>query len=367
LVKLDSDYAYFEINGAIKRFPESGRLTGDSMSEIYFFNSTKEFRHFDHLLTLKFSGYKKSTKILDQPDLEENFADGVAEGFESETTLEKKLYILRKLQQMPLTVFGSVATKELSQANDFDVFFDLDSNPEYKKHITPIMELARNYYGWIDPFVLEDNVLYVRNDEATGWVRAKNAKEILKNVKLHGVPISQIQPDLAENFADGRVKDLRRKNKSPDNRIVAAITKAVPNAQEIWFHGSRAIGKHRPNSDIDILVVVPEELSAHDYIDTVDVLHQISKNFSNYDIQPTKPGYNIHRIAQEEGKLLWSNVKENFADGQVKGRSRPGRVRRAGASCKGSVTDLRARARKSGGEKGKMYRWCLNMKAGKKR
>jgi predicted nucleotidyltransferase len=316
---------------------------------------------------LKFSGYKKSTKILDQPDLEENFADGVAEGFESETTLEKKLYILRKLQQMPLTVFGSVATKELSQANDFDVFFDLDSNPEYKKHITPIMELARNYYGWIDPFVLEDNVLYVRNDEATGWVRAKNAKEILKNVKLHGVPISQIQPDLAENFADGRVKDLRRKNKSPDNRIVAAITKAVPNAQEIWFHGSRAIGKHRPNSDIDILVVVPEELSAHDYIDTVDVLHQISKNFSNYDIQPTKPGYNIHRIAQEEGKLLWSNVKENFADGQVKGRSRPGRVRRAGASCKGSVTDLRARARKSGGEKGKMYRWCLNMKAGKKR
>ena len=42
---------------------------------------------------------------------------------------------------------------------------------------------------------------------------------------------------------------------------------------------------------------------------------------------------------------------ENFADGKVKGRSRPGRVKRAGASCKGSVTDLRARAKKYGGER----------------
>jgi hypothetical protein len=58
-------------------------------------------------------------------------------------------------------------------------------------------------------------------------------------------------------------------------------------------------------------------------------------------------------------------ISENFADGKVKGKSRPGRVKRAGASCKGSVTDLRAKARKYGGEKGKMYHWCANMKAGK--
>lgn len=60
-------------------------------------------------------------------------------------------------------------------------------------------------------------------------------------------------------------------------------------------------------------------------------------------------------------------VQENFADGKVKGKSRPGRVKRAGASCKGSVTDLRARAKKYGGERGKMYQWCLNMKAGKQK
>jgi predicted GNAT family acetyltransferase len=61
------------------------------------------------------------------------------------------------------------------------------------------------------------------------------------------------------------------------------------------------------------------------------------------------------------------NVAENFTDGRVKGKSRPGRVKRAGASCAGSVTDLRARAKKYSGERAKMYHWCANMKSGKKK
>jgi hypothetical protein len=70
--------------------------------------------------------------------------------------------------------------------------------------------------------------------------------------------------------------------------------------------------------------------------------------------------------AQQEQKSAVESVEENFADGKVKGNSRPGRVKRAGASCTGSVTDLRAKAKKYGGEKGKMYHWCANMKGGKK-
>jgi hypothetical protein len=65
---------------------------------------------------------------------------------------------------------------------------------------------------------------------------------------------------------------------------------------------------------------------------------------------------------EEKGQ---QGVAENFADGKVRGKSRPGRVKRAGASCDGSVTDLRAKAKKYGGEKGKMYHWCANMKSGK--
>ena len=60
-------------------------------------------------------------------------------------------------------------------------------------------------------------------------------------------------------------------------------------------------------------------------------------------------------------------VAENFADGKVKGKSRPGRVKRSGASCNGSVTDLRARAKAASGEKAKMYHWCANMKSGRKK
>ena len=59
-------------------------------------------------------------------------------------------------------------------------------------------------------------------------------------------------------------------------------------------------------------------------------------------------------------------VEENFADGKVKGKSRPGRVKKSGASCSGSVTSLRKKA-KAGGEKGRMYHWCANMKSGRKK
>ena len=58
-------------------------------------------------------------------------------------------------------------------------------------------------------------------------------------------------------------------------------------------------------------------------------------------------------------------AKENFADGKKKGKSRPGRVKRSGASCKGSVSSLRSKAKKYGGERGKMYHWCANMKSGR--
>ena len=63
----------------------------------------------------------------------------------------------------------------------------------------------------------------------------------------------------------------------------------------------------------------------------------------------------------------WDALEENFADGKKKGKSRPGRVKRSGASCNGSVTALRKRAKNASGEKAKMYHWCANMKSGRKK
>ena len=154
---------------------------------------------------------------------------------------------------------------------------------------------------------------------------------------------------------------------SLDRNVIQLILSAVPYAQEIWFHGSRATGKHRPDSDTDILVVVPADVVGEDYLETVMTLQKVAQKLSNYDIQPTKISSNIYRIARQEGQLLWSALEENFADGKVKGKSRPGRVKRAGASCNGSVTDLRARAKRASGERARMYHWCANMKSGRKK
>ena len=102
--------------------------------------------------------------------------------------------------------------------------------------------------------------------------------------------------------------------KQPGQPVVDAILKVMPIAQEIWFHGSRATGKHSKNSDTDILVVVPDDLVGDQYLGVVRILQKLSSHFDNYDIQPTHPGYNIHLIAQEEGRLLWSNKQDMAED-----------------------------------------------------
>ena len=98
----------------------------------------------------------------------------------------------------------------------------------------------------------------------------------------------------------------------------------------------------------------PNELKKYSY---KDVLQKISatKHYGPWDLQKTE---------FEKGM---EEFDENFADGKKKGKSRPGRVKRSGASCKGSVTSLRKKAKNSSGEKSKMYHWCANMKSGRKK
>ena len=82
-------------------------------------------------------------------------------------------------------------------------------------------------------------------------------------------------------------------------------------------------------------------------------------------------GSKAYKAAVKAGDKLESTKEsvnvENFIDGKKKGKSRPGRVKRAGTSCNGSVTELRKRAKNSSGEKSKMAHWCANMKSGRKK
>jgi predicted nucleotidyltransferase len=181
------------------------------------------------------------------------------------------------------------------------------------------------------------------------------------------------QTDAGAGFWDKhRGEDVRvweqgvAEGKQPGQPVVDAILKVMPIAQEIWFHGSRATGKHRKNSDTDILVVVPDDLVGDQYLGVVRILQKLSSHFDNYDIQPTHPGYNIHLIAQEEGRLLWSNkqdMAENFVDGKNPGRK--GLAKRSGVNTKASVSSLRKTAKNSSGEKQRMAHWLANMKAGR--
>ena len=100
------------------------------------------------------------------------------------------------------------------------------------------------------------------------------------------------------------------------------------------------------------------------------VKETIRKVDGKYAVYPEKGGkrlgtHSTKAAAEKQLTAIHLN-KENYADGKVKEKSRPGRVKKSGASCKGSVSDLRAKAKKYGGEKGKMYHWCANMKSGKK-
>jgi len=110
-------------------------------------------------------------------------------------------------------------------------------------------------------------------------------------------------------------------------------------------------GNYDPNDKLHIL------------LDKVGKSANISElmNGEVVSINPKHPDADRAKAATDKA------YSENFADGKKKGKSRPGRFKKAGVSCKGSVTSLRKKAKNASGEKQKGYHWCANMKSGKKK
>ena len=128
------------------------------------------------------------------------------------------------------------------------------------------------------------------------------------------------------------------------------------------FWGQRKAGANA----IKAQIVPPED------IEEAAGVGIVTKQNATKDVPVGGEYMNVKKLGLGKGKPKtmreeWEEFKENFADKKVKGKSRPGRVKRAGASCKGSVTSLRAKAKKSSGERKKMYHWCANMKSGRKK
>ena len=75
----------------------------------------------------------------------------------------------------------------------------------------------------------------------------------------------------------------------------------------------------------------------------------VTKQNATKDVPVGGEYMNIKKLGLGSGKPKtmreeFAEFMENFADKKVKGKSRPGRVKRSGASCKGSVTSLRSKA-----------------------
>ena len=165
-----------------------------------------------------------------------------------------------------------------------------------------------------------------------------------KKIDEAGNPAQQAAIAIAMKKAGKKPKSVAE-GEQPGKSVTDAIQKVMPMAQEIWFHGSRATGSHRRNSDTDILVVVPDDLVGDQYLAVVRILQKLSAQFNNYDIQPTKSGTNIHRTAQEEGQLLWSN-KQGVAEDREYIPSGKKRITWNGidlvVSIDGATVDIRA-------------------------
>jgi GNAT superfamily N-acetyltransferase len=124
--------------------------------------------------------------------------------------------------------------------------------------------------------------------------------------------------------------------------------------------------KHRPGQNVweDAVEDLEKDLKQPHSYDAIDHMMQTIAREEGITAKELHDRF-VDKHGMTPDDWIKDRLSENFADGKVKGKSRPGRVKRSGASCNGSVTDLRARAKRASGEKARMYHWCANMKSGK--
>ena len=150
-------------------------------------------------------------------------------------------------------------------------------------------------------------------------------------------------------------KDKKLTQKDAEDLIVDGKNKEIL-AKLAILQGNAELAKHIQNFNPPQFPVTGNDLIAMGYKSGPELGQTLNR---------VKSAWKQSNFTANKDDLL-QNLKENFADGKKKGKSRPGRVKKSGASCKGSVTSLRAKAKKASGERAKMYHWCANMKAGKK-
>lgn len=122
--------------------------------------------------------------------------------------------IIRRLQRNSLAPrmrgIGSFFTDK-PRPGDIDVVIDLDNpiwqgsighptgdqsvmDPSVSHALSVVLAISRAAYGALDPFYRWNGQLYVRNDHAMGWIRARHARSIYKAARDSGVEILEFVP-----------------------------------------------------------------------------------------------------------------------------------------------------------------------------
>ena len=252
----------------------------------------------------------------------------------------------RKYGQIPR---GSIIVTTCSPCSEHMEERDGPSCTDLVNHST----VRKVYCGYLDPTQDEDQRTFTLQETNNPQIR-----------------------ELCEMFASTFIDDELDEDRHPNDRPYGPETKPTMPKGTVrvdvsdvydWYKLGMHISDLK-NADKSIFGKGPpstifsfgSEQEEHEYIKQLEKL-----GLTTTDIDPLDPDQPRGMPRQKVDPTF--NVNENFADGRVKGKSRPGRVRRAGASCNGSVTDLRKRAKNASGEKAKMYHWCANMKSGRQK
>ena len=198
--------------------------------------------------------------------------------------------------------------------------------------------------------VLDNPAPYTWRKDEFGFPTAE-AKELGLHIAFDGRNQPQWEVSFYREQEDGSVVMNRPTGQGKEFEVFATVNAAIKDFMKM-------------QDDVEGLTLDARKDGGVDGQGRVSLYRRMMNNYAK------KLGWEFEEW--DQGQMVMMGIykprtNENFADGKKKGKSRPGRVKRSGASCNGSVTDLRKRAKNASGEKAKMYHWCANMKSGRKK
>lgn len=249
--------------------------------------------------------------------------------------------VLRALRDSHLApsirVFGSAARGSML-ANDVDIALDLRGltpqvdgmgarynamhlRVEIERQYHSLIALAAKHYGRLDPFLITDHGLFVRNAHATGWIRARTAAPILEAIRTTSVPLSTV---MALYDVRPKASQFHGPLADPAFRRWFCSSKAVDSKTGeplVLYHGTGAdVGHHfRPGTYFTALPAIADIYARAPTRQTSDAGPNISPVFLSvqrpYVFDDAIINDNLsHHILGKRGKLD-AVFKQLMADG----------------------------------------------------